>query len=564
MSSSEPNFPDPYSTITVSEVSFTGNTGPVQAEAVPPYAYGPGLDPSNFSTEADAFVVGIHAIDPPIGSGDPQSRDSLIGFKILETGEYTDIEVPIFPYGPDIGPAQVFPPTPNGTTEIEGTLWHDVGTDYGATQGVIQIDGSVNASANITDLDRNTNRKPIGQAPRDPVWTFVGERGPKTFDDSDDPRFGEAVDVFNETVTVGAPLEDHSVNVGSAYVLNGIFKEFEPSDAGLDESKIEEGAQFGTSVAIGFGGKIAVGAPNDDSGSGAVYVFDRNTEGPSSLIKKISGDSPGDDFGTAVQFSLETEGDDPSTRVLAGAPNAGTGGKVKVTDIDGSGKVVNSFSLSPSGLGGGAEFGSSIGIRTPLFVEDGARFPALIGAPGAAPGGTDQAGKAYLYETVSDTASPKELTAASIETNARFGSAVDLRAEDGDLLLAVGAPGSSDDIGTAALFNMDKFFTESPDALELENTFSDPDGSPGDKLGTAVALTDVQNVLAGAPGGGYATLFDESEFRDVAGHFTRPGDVSTFGVSVATSLGQVVIGAPGANGGGAAFIYQGPGGVIIA
>lgn len=571
MSSSPPT---PYSTITVSEVSFTGNTGPVEAEGVPPFAYGPGLNP-NFSTSVDAFVVGIHAVDPPIGSGDPQSRDSLIGFKILETGEYTDIEVPIFPYRPDIGPAQVFPPTPDGTTEIKGTLWHDVGLDYGATQGVIQIDGSVNASANITDLDQNANRKPIGQAPRDPIWNFVGERGPKTFAEDDDPRFGEAVAASIENdIAAGAPLEDHSTgdgststNVGSTYVVNGIFEEIEPGEAGLPEvgtgdNKIDEGAQFGSSVAIWP--EIAVGAPNDDGGRGVVYIFLSDGEG-SPIVKTISGDSPGDDLGAAVDVTLappETDGGDPTFRVLAGAPNAGTGGKVKVVDIDDMGTtLVNT--LSPAGLGSDAEFGASIG--TPPLFEAGPGSPALIGAPGAAPNEADDAGKAYLYETVSSGAPTRELTASPSQADDRFGSSVDLDVEEPsrftddtepDLFLSVGAPGDSNGRGEVYLFEIEDFFSTGSTNLE-EKKLSDDESSPGDKLGAAVALTDNQNLVAGAPDGGYATLFDDSGAVD---HFTRPGDVPSFGTSVATSFGRVVIGAPDADGGGAAFIYERPDG----
>jgi hypothetical protein len=563
--------PQPYSTITVDEVAFTGNTGPVQAEGVPAFAYGPGLDPENFTTGGslspiDAFVVGIHAVDPPVGSGDPQSRDSLIGFKILETGEYTDIEVPIFPYRPDIGPAQVFPPTPNGTTTIEGTLWHDVGLDYGATQGVIQIDGSVNASANIMDLDQNPNRGPIGQTPRDQGWNFVGGRGPDTFDGGDNLRFGEAVDTVGDVIAAGAPLEDHSTNVGSTYIINGIYEELEPGVAGISEDQIEDGAQFGSSVAIA-GPIIAVGAPNDDGGSGVVYIFVPDGESaPPQLLTKISGDSPGDDLGAAVDVTAAESDGDPSFRVIMGAPNAGTGGEIKLVDIlspepeDGDPSLEEPFSLSPGGLGQNAEFGSSIETLSLFESEPGS--PALIGAPGTASDGTDDVGKAYLYETTDpEGPSPEALTAMSTNANLRFGSDVGLGVDDEDLLLAAGAPGSSDGQGEAALFEYEEFFGESP-SLEEPNTFTDSDGSSGDRLGAAVGLTGDQNLVAGAPGGGYATLFNKFFFDNVAGHFTRPGDVPSFGTSVATSSSsqRVAIGAPEADGGGAVFIYEtGPG-----
>jgi hypothetical protein len=154
--------PPIFSTVTVAEVSFTGETGPVQAEAIPSFAYGPGLDPDNFSTggenPTDAFVVALHAVDPPKGSGNPEQQDSIIGFKILETGEYEDIEVPVFPYELLEG---VFPPNPTGDTTIVGTLWHDIGVDYGATQGVI----TSGEEATITGLDQNDDLDPIESVP---------------------------------------------------------------------------------------------------------------------------------------------------------------------------------------------------------------------------------------------------------------------------------------------------------------------------------------------------------------------------------------------------------------
>lgn len=145
----------------------------------------------------------------------------------------------------------------------------------------------------------------------------------------------------------------------------------------------------------------------------------------------------------------------------------------------------------------------------------------------------------------------------STTANFRFGSDVGLGVDDEDLLLAAGAPGSSDGQGEAALFEYEEFFGESP-SLKEPNTFTDSDGSSGDRLGAAVGLTGDQNLVAGAPGGGYATLFNEFFFDNVAGHFTRPGDVPSFGTSVATSSSsqRVAIGAPEADGGGAVFIYE--------
>lgn len=576
MSSSELPSLAPYSTITVSEVTFTGNTGPVQAESVPPFAFHSSLTPG-FSTEEPAFVVGIHAVDPPIGSGDPQSLDSLIGLKILPTGEFQDIEVPIFLYRPDIRPGQVFPPTPNGTTTIEGTLWHDIGLDYGATQGVIQIDGEMDVQANITDLDQNPNRDPIGLVPRDPVWEFVGSVGPSDFDSDDNPAFGTSV-AGGERFVVGAPLENHSPNVGSTYVLNGIFEEIEPGTAGLGDDQIKDGAQFGSAVAtFPAADVIAVGAPNDDGGSGVVYVFFRDSSGTLQLQETISGDSPGDDLGTAVELSPLSDG----IRVLSGAPNAGNGGEVKVTDIlveDSQSGITttiesNSTLSPPSEAGPDAEFGSSIAVGGLFEFDPGSGQPALIGAPGTTvetEGGlstVDDAGAAYLFDPPHETSSSMltEIQNPDPEAGegARFGSDVAISLEDEideqDLLLIVGAPGVDDGKGEVSRFAIDQYLSDDPGTVEEDGAVSDERGRPSDRLGAAVSLNNNQNVVAGAPGGGYATLLDEFGVR---GRFTRPGDSPSFGAAVSFSIfpPMGIIGAPDADGGGAVYIYEPPGG----
>ncbi|MEF8781292.1 MAG: hypothetical protein V5A46_11505 [Haloferacaceae archaeon] len=145
-----------YSTITVSEVTFDEATDPVTVDAVIP----------DFAREVDpgdpAFVVGIHAVDPAIGSGGATTLESLIGYKILSPGTHTDVTVPIFPTpfaSPDAG--QVFPPAPDGTAEIEGAIWQDFESGSPVVSGAVaMIHGGLDKAEELELLESPADAEP--------------------------------------------------------------------------------------------------------------------------------------------------------------------------------------------------------------------------------------------------------------------------------------------------------------------------------------------------------------------------------------------------------------------
>jgi hypothetical protein len=124
-----------YSTVTVETVEFTQNNnfaaqgdliGSLPGPAVE--SLGPDFD----FFDGSVFAVGVHAVEPDIGSGSAGNLDSLIGLKILEPGTYTDVTVPIFPVTSfpdltDIEPGQIFPPNPDGETEVQAAIWKALG-----------------------------------------------------------------------------------------------------------------------------------------------------------------------------------------------------------------------------------------------------------------------------------------------------------------------------------------------------------------------------------------------------------------------------------------------------
>ena len=126
--------PEPiYSTVTVESVEYTQENnfagqgdliGSLPDPAGPPIDEGEDFD----FFDSPVFAVGIHAVDPAIGSGDATNLDSLIGLKLLQPGTHTDVTVPIFPVTSfpeltEIQPGQTFPPNPEGGTVVRAAIW---------------------------------------------------------------------------------------------------------------------------------------------------------------------------------------------------------------------------------------------------------------------------------------------------------------------------------------------------------------------------------------------------------------------------------------------------------
>ena len=133
--------------------------------------------------------------------------------------------------------------------------------------------------------------------------------------------FGESVSVSGERVIVGARGDDDGgSNSGAAYVFerssDGTWLQMKltASDAAADD-------YFGESVSVS-GTRAVVGAIWDDDGgsrSGAAYVFEKNSDGEWSEIRKlVAGDAAEED---AFGYSVSVSGD----RMVVGAPNRDSG-----------------------------------------------------------------------------------------------------------------------------------------------------------------------------------------------------------------------------------------------
>jgi len=161
-----------YARLTVDSVNVQDGFG-ASADLTGTFAAGfeevPVISPS-VSSElggggTEVFVIGIHSVDPGtagIGSSLVGKIDSLIGIKILETGSYSNVEVPIYPISDTtevrfkedsdgVTESQQFPPTGPGLGDpkIQAAIYTEVFfggelPDSTAESSVIEVNGGLN------------------------------------------------------------------------------------------------------------------------------------------------------------------------------------------------------------------------------------------------------------------------------------------------------------------------------------------------------------------------------------------------------------------------------------
>jgi len=272
-----------------------------------------------------------------------------------------------------------------------------------------------------------------------------------------DDYFGDSVAVSGSVVVVGAPFASPggTSSAGAAYVFVkpvGGWGDMTQT-ARLTASDKDVCDFFGSSVAIS-GSVVVVGAPLNSPGgttsTGATYIFVKPVGGWGNMTQKAkltaSDKAAGDYFGGSVAISGDV--------VVVGAPYADPGGTgtagaayVFVKPGSGWGNMTQKAKLTASDKAAGDWFGHSVAISGDVVV---------VGAPYADPGGTGTAGAAYVFvkpgggwANMTQTA---KLTASDKAAGDWFGISV---AISGDVVV-VGAeyadPGGTIDAGAAYMF----------------------------------------------------------------------------------------------------------------
>ena len=218
------------------------------------------------------------------------------------------------------------------------------------------------------------------------VWTQVDEILLDNGVDGD--KFGNSIDIDEDTILIGAPGVDSSI--GRAYTYDYSTQ----SDGGFQISPTQEisatgspesGDSFGSSVAIS-GANCLVGAAGTSSNTGSAYLF---TEEESTVWKQnhifVAPDGvAGDAFGSSVAMRLGFSGVEPVLAVI-GAPqtNSSAGSAYAFDYIDewDTGTKLSVSDSSPDDF-----FGVSVSCSTNFI---------LIGAPSLLDG---TLGSAYIYQ----------------------------------------------------------------------------------------------------------------------------------------------------------------------
>ncbi len=360
--------------------------------------------------------------------------------------------------------------------------------------------------------------------------------------------FGAAVSASGGRIAVGAPQE--GAGAGAVYVYA-----YDPALGWLQEARLAgtQGEALGASVAL-EGHYLLAGAPLGGTG-GTTYLFRRDAAAWD-LEDQLEAPAPGqgDAFGASVALF--------SVYAFVGAPrrtaSAANAGAVYVFENTGQGSW--RFEQEITTLDGGSWFGSAIALESEY---------AVIGAPRADEPRGQAAGKAFIYARTggSDWVARAELTAGDARAESAFGAAVSIDWHDvtGEYTILVGAPSAGPErAGAAYLFRIrgglwSQLARYAP-AMRMS----------GDRIGYSL-LVDQDNILVGMPGkdsgagAAVALTVDTTLYtwqEDAWQEAPQRQSGAGFGYGVATSERHVVIGGPeevrADSLTGAAYVYTRP------
>lgn len=362
----------------------------------------------------------------------------------------------------------------------------------------------------------------------------VDNFGLSATDGASGDEFGWSVAIDLRLIAVGAWHDaDNGPNSGSVYLFDAI------TGAQLHKLLASDGDSndvFGVSLDL-RNGLVAVGArDNDDAGSnsGAAYIFDA-TSGMQ-IAKLVADDAAaGDRFGRSVAI-----GDGV---VCVGSPlDDGVGadsGSVYVFDSMSGAQLRK---IVPGDAAGGDRFGFAISMGENGVLAVSAYHDNVHGP---------NSGSVYLFDVTTGMELMKIAPEDGMEDD-QFGRTVSF--DEG--LLAVGA--ESDELGLNA-GSVYVFDATSGSQLQKLLAF---DGAAGDGFGGWARL-DRGRLEVGAPfhsegvfGSGAAYVYDAVSgtlIKRLSQHDAGFG--SFLGSSIDLSHGEIVVGALGAGGTGAAYVY---------
>lgn len=279
-------------------------------------------------------------------------------------------EVPVT--GEEVGSAYVFRQVEDAWVEETVFAPADATSQFGYS---VSVSGDV---ALVGDPDDNVNGAFSGSAYifRRTTSGWEEEAMLTASDGQASDRFGRAVSVSGDVALIGAPGPLTAQEPGSAYLFRRVEEEW-VEEAKLTASDAQVLDWFMMSVSV-YGDVGLIGAPFDDEGRGAAYVFRQTGSGWVEEVKLTASDGEGEDaFGIAVSASeglalIGASGDEAGSAYVFRQTESGWVEEVMLTASDGDDGDQLGWSVSLSG------------------------DAALIGAPNDSDSGLDS-GSAYVF-----------------------------------------------------------------------------------------------------------------------------------------------------------------------
>jgi len=366
-------------------------------------------------------------------------------------------------------------------------------------------------------------------------------------------EFGVAVDIDGERAVVGAHLDDTlAPDAGAVFVFERASDGSWSEVAKLLAGDAGDSDNFGQAVAL-HGDRILVGAWRDDEAgndAGAAYVFERQTGGAWLEVAKFT---PSSGVG-AAQFgkAVALDGDHALVGAAFDSVGGAASGAADLYERQSGGGWSEVAKLEASDEGFGDRFGNAVAI-------DGDR--ALVGAVNESPMNLFGAGSAYLFERQSGGAWTEvtKIVAADAAVTDAFGFAVDL---DGDRALVAARQDDDGVANSGSVYVLERQGDASwSQTAKLQATAP----ASGVEFGFCVRLDgDRAAVSAPLDSDGVAYLYErrpDGTWFDVAQPVaTAAADGGTFGTGLALSDGRLAAGAPGVDtagpSAGGAWIFE--------
>lgn len=357
-----------------------------------------------------------------------------------------------------------------------------------------------------------------------------------------DDWFGYAIGISGSHIVAGAINDDKTAaNAGSAYVYDLLSTSPAFPVAVLNKPGPDGEEAFGHALAVS-GTKLVVGANGSSEAAqkkGIAYVYDSASSQPLLPILTLMNPAAeiNDGFGSAVAIS--------GTRIVIGVPGESSSefnsGRVCVYDLPGLTPALPVFTLDNPTPAEDDAFGSTVAISGPWVIV-GVDYDDTFG---------NNAGIVYVYNLTSPMPTTPVFTLAPPSPSTSLGFFGRKVAVSGSLLLVGDVTNriGQYEAGSAYVYNLDSLNSSAP-ILTLHN----PSPGANDLFGGALAISGTRLVIGASSDSFGATVSGSVYVYDISSttptvpiatiHNPLPENNSEFGLSVAISGTQVVVGVP--------------------